>query len=85
MFKNNSIKPKKFFICHIIWVGLFGGQKGMIIELYKIYYKVLEEWYKNAIYIGCEENIYSYINIHYPNIIKAIKDRKLSNIKQMIT
>ena len=85
MFKNNSIPRKKFFVCHFIWAGFFGGQKKMIIELHKIYYKVLEEWHKNSIYIGCEENIYSYISVHYPNIIKVVKNKRLSYVKEMIT
>ena len=84
-FKNNSIPPKKFFVCHIIWAGFFGGQKEMLLELYKIYYKVLEEWYKNAIYFGGEENLYSYISVHYPNIIKVVRNKRLSYINEIIT
>ena len=85
MFKNHTIPPKKFFVSHIIWAGFFGGQKKMIIELYKIYYKVLEEFYKNSIYLGCEENIYSYISVHYPNVIKVIKNKRFSYIRELIT
>ena len=57
----------------------------MKIELYKIYYKVLKEWYKNSIYFGCEENLYSYISVHYPNLIKVVKNKRFSYIKEIIT
>ena len=76
MFEKNSIPPKKFFLCHILWAGFFGGQKRKINELYKIFYMELDKWQKKGIYVWNEENLYSYISIHYPNIIKVVKVKK---------
>ena len=76
LLKKDSIPPRKSFLCHFLWAGFFGGQKRMIKELYKLFYKELEVWYKRGIYFGDEENIFSYISIHYPDIIKVVKTKK---------
>ena len=49
--------------------GFFGG-------LNIIFYEEFEKWRKKATFIGIKEYLYSYLSIHYPDVIKVIKINK---------
>lgn len=52
--------------------GLFGGRADFVIRFCDIYYNTLTEFYQKNIYIGKEQNIFTFIGFRHPEIVNLI-------------
>jgi hypothetical protein len=52
--------------------GLFGGRADFVIRFCDVYYNTLTEFYKKNIYIGKDQNIFTYIGFKHPEIVNLI-------------
>ena len=53
--------------------GFFGGSAYNFLKFIKYYYEILKLLYKKNIFIGSEQNIYTFIGKLHPEISKIIK------------
>ena len=60
-FKKKTLPKKVNFDNTNTPAGVFGGQKENLLKFHNYYYQTLEEWAKNDIYVGREENIMFYV------------------------
>ncbi len=53
--------------------GLFGGQIGNILKFISLYYNALNLFAKKKLFIGKDQNIYTYIAFAYPETVKLVR------------
>ena len=56
--------------------GLFGGQADNILKFVDYYYKALNEYSKRNLFIGKEQNIFTFVAFSHPEIVKLVFSRK---------
>ena len=52
--------------------GLFGGQVDNILKFIKIYYKTIKVFAKKNLFIGKDQNLYTYIAFSHPELVKLV-------------
>ena len=52
--------------------GLFGGQADNILKFVDYYYKAINKYSKNNLFIGKEQNIYTFVAFSHPDIVKLV-------------
>lgn len=52
--------------------GLFGGKIENILKFIELYHKAIKLFYKKKIFIGKDQNIYTYLAFSHPEIIKLV-------------
>ena len=52
--------------------GLFGGQADNILKIVDYYYKAITEYSKKNLFIGKEQNIFTYVAFSHPEIVKLV-------------
>ena len=52
--------------------GLFGGQADNILKFVDYYYKALNEYSKRNLFIGKEQNIFTFVAFSHPEIVKLV-------------
>ena len=52
--------------------GLFGGQVENIIKFICLYYNAIKKFIKSKIFIGKDQNIYTYVAFANPKIVKLV-------------
>ena len=52
--------------------GLFGGQIQNMIQFISLYYDTIKLFIKNNIFIGKDQNIFTYIALSHPEIVKLV-------------
>ena len=52
--------------------GMFGGQAIALKKFINLYYKTIKLFIKKNIFIGKDQNIFTYIAFLYPNIVKLV-------------
>lgn len=55
--------------------GLFGGQIKNTLLFIELYYKIIKLFLKHKIFIGKEQNIFTYIAFAHPEIVKLVFSR----------
>ena len=72
-FKRLDIKFYKKFIknCNV-GAGMFGGQKEYIDKFYTLYFNTIKIFIEKNFFIGKEQNIFAYIALVHPNVVKLI-------------
>ena len=53
--------------------GIFGGQNDYILRFIYLYYKTLKLFVKKKMFIGKDQNIFTYIALSNPKIVKLVK------------
>ena len=53
--------------------NLFGGQIKNTLKFIKLYYDAIRLFIKNKIFIGKEQNIFTYVAFAHPDVVKLIK------------
>ena len=72
-YKRLNINFYKKFIKKINFGGgMFGGQKEYIDKFYKLYFNTIKIFVKKNFYIGKDQNIFTYIALTHPDIVKII-------------
>ena len=51
---------------------MFGGQKEYIDKFYKLYFNTIKIFVKKKFYIGKDQNLFTYIALTHPDIVKII-------------
>ena len=52
--------------------GLFGGQADNILKFVDYYYEAINEYSKKNLFIGKEQNIYTFVAFSHPEIVKLV-------------
>ena len=52
--------------------GMFGGKPEKLLKFIELYYKSLNLFAKRKIFIGKDQNIFTYISLSHPDIVKLI-------------
>jgi len=52
--------------------GLFGGQADNILKFTDYYYKALNEYSKKNLFIGKEQNIYTFVAFSHPEVVRLV-------------
>ena len=55
--------------------GMFGGQKENLIRYIYKYYKSIDLFEKHKMFIGKEQNIFAYVSLKYPEIVKILESK----------
>lgn len=61
----------------IIGAGIWGGSKEMLLTFSGLYYDMLEEFDKNKVFKGKEQNILAFLVIRYPHMFNLILSHNL--------
>ena len=64
--------------------GFFGGQVKKLLKFVDLYYDTIKMFYKNNLYIGKEQNIYTYMAFAHPEIIKLVQLRGYFTFKRLL-
>ena len=56
--------------------GMFGGRADYVIKFVNIYYNTLTLFVKHKLYIGKDQNIFTFIGFRYPEIVNLIYTEK---------
>ena len=64
--------------------GIFGGQKENILKFIYLYYQTLKLFIKKGIFIGKDQNIFTYIAFAYPEIVKLVLFKDYMQYKKYI-
>ena len=52
--------------------GFFGGQADNILKFSNHYYKAIDEYSKKNLFIGKDQNIYTFVSFSHPEIVKLV-------------
>ena len=61
--------------------GLFGGQADNILKFSDHYYRAINEYIKNNLFIGKDQNIYTFVAFSHPEIVKLVFFRNYLSFK----
>ena len=61
--------------------GIFGGQKKNTLKFINLYYEALKLFIKNKIFIGKEQNIFTYAAFSHPEVVKLQFSRTYYDFK----
>jgi len=65
--------------------GLFGGQSKNILKFIDLYYDSIKLFIKKKIFIGKEQNIYTYIAFSYPELVRLIYCKTYFSLKEYLS
>lgn len=65
--------------------GIFGGQSQNILKFIKLYYITLRLFIKKGIFIGKDQNIFTYIAFSHPEIVKLIFCKNYGEYREKIS
>ena len=65
--------------------GIFGGQSKNILKFIYLYYDTIKLYIKNGIFIGKDQNIFTYIAFSHPEIIKLIFCKNFTEYREHIS
>ena len=57
---------------HNVIGGIFGGQKENLLKFIELYYETIRIFIKHKIFIGKDQNIFTYVAFAHPEVIKLI-------------
>ena len=52
--------------------GIFGGQRKNILKFVEYYYETVKLYIKNKLFIGKDQNIFTYVAFAHPEVVKLI-------------
>jgi len=55
--------------------GMFGGQKEKLIKYINLYYESINLFEKHKLFIGKEQNLFAYVALKHPEIVKIIESK----------
>ena len=61
--------------------GLFGGQVDNILKFSDHYYRAINKYIKNNLFIGKDQNIYTFVAFSHPEIVKLVFFRNYLSFK----
>ena len=59
----------------------FGGRKEYVLRFRELYYEVLKKFIEHKIFIGKDQNLFSYIAFNNPQVVKLVYFRFFFNLK----
>ena len=62
----------------------FGGQKEYILKFHELYYDAIKKFLEHGIFIGKDQNIFSYVAYNNPNIIKLVNLKEFFSLKKLL-
>ena len=65
--------------------GIFGGQNDYILRFIYLYYKTLKLFVKKKMFIGKDQNIFTYIAFSNPKIVKLVILKDYEKYKEYIS
>ena len=65
--------------------GIFGGQSKNILKFIDLYYYTVRLFIKKGIFIGKDQNIFTYMAFSHPEVIKLIFCRKYTEYREHIS
>ena len=79
---QSHIRLQKY---HNVIGGIFGGQKENLMKFIELYYKTLRLFIKNKIFIGKDQNIFTYISFAHPDVVKLIFCKNYTDYRNHIS
>ena len=68
----DNIEHEKFKHIANVGGGLFGGKSDYLIRFIYLYYKTIKLFIKKKKFIGCDQNLYTYISFFHKDIVNII-------------
>ena len=78
----DSYTHNKFMNDYNVAGGFFGGRTDYLIEFRKLYYEILELFYKHKKYIGTDQNLFTIVGYLHPEIVNIINSGDYSFLKK---
>ena len=70
---------------HNVIGGIFGGQKENMIKFIGYYYKTIRLFLHNKIFIGKDQNIFTFIAFAHPEVVKLIMCKNYFDYREQIS
>ena len=70
---------------HNVIGGIFGGQKENILKFIDYYYKTIRLFLNKKIFIGKDQNIFTFIAFAHPEIVKLIMCKNYFDYREQIS
>ena len=64
--------------------GIFGGQPEKILKFINLYYETIKLFIKKGIFIGKDQNIFTYVSFAHPEVVKLIYCRNYTEYREHI-
>ena len=77
----DAITHSKFMNDFNVAAGFFGGRFDYLKQFIKYYYEILEHFYKNKVFIGSEQNLFSIVGYSHPEIVNIINSGDFNFLK----
>ena len=70
---NLDINAYRKFICKVnVGAGIFGGHFENVLKFINLYYEAIEFLYSKKLFIGKEQNVYTYIALSHPEVVNLV-------------
>ena len=74
----------KFMNDYNVAAGFFGGRYDYLKQFIKYYYEILELFYKNKVFIGSEQNLFTIVGYSHPEIVNIINSGDFDFLKNYL-
>ena len=64
--------------------GIFGGQKKNLLKFCDLYYDAIRLFIKNKLFIGKDQNIFTYVAFAHPDVVKLKKCREFFDFQSYL-